>query len=201
MLQGTCLFFSLSTHLFSHLSICSPIHLASHPLIYPYVHLSFYHLSICLFVYLLSHSSILVPIPPYVQPPNHPPTCPSTHLFFCPFIYPLSHTSIYPHIYSYICPSIYPPIYSSIHSFTILLSLHSSIHPPTLPSTHMIICMPIHVPIFHPSIYMIIYPSTHLSIHSPISSLSSIDMANITQHGLYPRLRLSCREIAQGPSF
>ena len=95
-------------------SLPCPIHLSTHSLIYPSIHLPI--LSIYPSTYIPIHSSIH----PSAYPPTHPSAYPSTH--------PPTYASTHPPIYPSTQPSIHPSTYISTHRF---------IHPSTYPSTYL----------------------------------------------------------------
>ena len=95
-------------------SLHCPIHLSTHSLIYPSIHLPI--LSIYPSTYIPIHSSIH----PSAYPPTHPSAYPSTH--------PPTYASTHPPIYPSTQPSIHPSTYISTHRF---------IHPSTYPSTYL----------------------------------------------------------------
>lgn len=106
-------------------SLPCPIHLSTHSLIYPSIHLPI--LSIYPSTYIPIHSSIH----PSAYPPTHPSAYPSTHLRIYPSTHLPIHPTIHPPIHLHIYPSIHPPIYLSIH-----LLILPSITPSTL-SAHL----------------------------------------------------------------
>jgi len=133
-----CVEFIYLNHLPKHLgyasvSSYSPIHLPSHPFIYPATHSS-------------TQPPIHLPSHPFIYPATHSSTQPPIHLPRHPFIYPATHSSTQPPIHLPSHPFIYPDIHSSTYLLTLpsihlsahlstyqfaYTSSHSSVYPPT----------------------------------------------------------------------